>query len=138
MSSILSQLFHKASVKGASVKGPHLSLPKRIIFIRHGESMGNVDERAYSETPDWKICMTKRGFKQAENAGKTLAELCRGEKIFVYVSPYLRTMQTWQQIKSVMEAESPPPTEIIGWRQEPRVSEQQFGNFQVSLATNYF
>ena len=127
MSSILSQLFHKTTPKQST-----FSLPKRIIFVRHGESLGNVDERAYSETPDWKISMTKRGFRQAENAGHRLIELCRNETVFAYVSPYQRTMQTFQTMKSKIEAESPPPLELIGWRQEPRIAEQQFGNFQVS------
>ena len=32
-----------------------LRLPKRIILVRHGESLGNVDEQYYENTPDWKI-----------------------------------------------------------------------------------
>jgi hypothetical protein len=35
-------------------------LPKRIILIRHGESLGNIDETAYASIPDWKIPLTRR------------------------------------------------------------------------------
>ena len=35
-------------------------LPKRIILLRHGESLGNIDETAYASIPDWKIPMTRR------------------------------------------------------------------------------
>lgn len=35
-------------------------LPKRIILLRHGESLGNVDDTAYSTIPDWKIPLTRR------------------------------------------------------------------------------
>jgi hypothetical protein len=35
-------------------------LPKRIILIRHGESLGNIDDTAYATIPDWKIPMTRR------------------------------------------------------------------------------
>ena len=43
--------------------------PKRIILIRHGESEGNTDSRAYARTPDSKIRLTERGFAQALVAG---------------------------------------------------------------------
>ena len=31
---------------------------RRIILVRHGESEGNKDERAYVHTPDWRIALT--------------------------------------------------------------------------------
>jgi broad specificity phosphatase PhoE len=127
-------------------------LPKRIILLRHGESLGNVNEAAYSEIPDWKIPLTELGKKQAHQVGKELHELCSGESVYVYVSPYHRTMQTWQIIKQELEGKDNdsgddnvnegPNSEkseskeknqirILGIRQEPRIAEQQFGNFQV-------
>ena len=39
-------------------------LPKRIILVRHGESMGNVDETIYSRVPDPQIRLTDRGREQ--------------------------------------------------------------------------
>ena len=35
-------------------------LPKRIILLRHGESLGNIDDTAYSTIPDWKLPLTRR------------------------------------------------------------------------------
>ncbi len=35
-------------------------LPKRIILLRHGESLGNIDDTAYASIPDWKIPLTRR------------------------------------------------------------------------------
>jgi hypothetical protein len=29
--------------------------PKRIVLIRHGQSVGNIDASAYASTPDWKV-----------------------------------------------------------------------------------
>ena len=34
--------------------------PKRIILVRHGESLGNVDESAYCSISDWKIPLTEQ------------------------------------------------------------------------------
>ncbi len=110
----------------------------RIILIRHGESLGNIDERAYGETADWRIPLTKRGREQARLAGKKVAshisssnnnnnpkEVSKSNNIFFYVSPYLRTRQTLREILHEI-----PSDQILGIREDPRISEQQFGNFQ--------
>src|SRR5688572_6545354 len=47
-------------------------LPRRIYIIRHGESIGNVDEKAYAKVPDNKIELTERGKQQASVAGQRL------------------------------------------------------------------
>ena len=114
----------------------------RIILIRHGESLGNIDERAYGETADWRIPLTNRGREQARNAGKKVASHIilpsnsnnnnpigrtgsGSNNIFFYVSPYLRTRQTLREILHEI-----PSDQILGIREDPRISEQQFGNFQ--------
>lgn len=100
--------------------------PKRIILIRHGESIGNVDEKAYVTTPDWKVPLTLRGRKQASDAGKRLNDLIESDElIFLYYSPYLRTRETVQEILRHIDSQ-----QVISSREEPRISEQQFGNFQ--------
>jgi len=126
-------------------------LPKRIILLRHGESLGNVDDTAYSTIPDWKIPLTRRGERQALRAAKDIAELLDGESLFTYCSPYKRAIGTWDIIEDYLEDNNRKSTdktdgttsseerdckskktgvEIIGMREEPRVAEQQFGNFQ--------
>ena len=94
------------------------------------------------DTADWRIPLTLLGKQQARAAGDTIRELlrqpvgdaCSGAtdtkdgrtaKIFFYVSPYRRTRQTLRGIMSRLDR-----TQIVGVREEPRISEQQFGNFQ--------
>ena len=133
-----SLLRHSSSCSSSATKR---ALPgiHRIILIRHGESLGNIDERAYGETADWRIPLTNRGREQARNAGKKVAShiiLPSNNKptestgsgsnnIFFYVSPYLRTRQTLREILHEI-----PSDQILGIREDPRISEQQFGNFQ--------
>ena len=131
-------------------------------LLHHHYSLGNIDERAYGETADWRIPLTKTGREQARLAGKKVASLVMSLKsseyihniddviiqntsvcnnnnnnnnnenptnkegnIFFYVSPYLRTRQTLREILHEI-----PPNRILGIREDPRISEQQFGNFQ--------
>jgi len=76
--------------------------PHRIILVRHGESEGNLDESVYTRTPDAHISLTQRGKDQAIEAGKKLKEeVINGgpdESIYVYLSPYLRSKQTYEGI----------------------------------------
>ena len=100
--------------------------PHRIILIRHAESLGNVDENEYVTTPDWKISLSEKGKEQAQVAGERLCDIIgdRG-KVFFYVSPYMRTRQTLDEILKSFSR-----SQVIGIREEPRIVEQQFGNFQ--------
>mmetsp|Transcript_16208 Transcript_16208/g.36033 ORF Transcript_16208/g.36033 Transcript_16208/m.36033 type:complete len:346 (-) Transcript_16208:153-1190(-) len=100
--------------------------PRRIILVRHGESQGNIDDNAYVDTPDWKVSLTDRGHQQASAAGKQLKELIGDSgRVFFYYSPYKRTTQTLENMSQHLDDE-----QIVSVREEPRMSEQQFGNFQ--------
>ncbi|CAM9728328.1 unnamed protein product, partial [Chrysoparadoxa australica] len=99
--------------------------PQRIVIVRHGESMGNLDETAYGTIPDWLIPLTKQGHEDARNTGRLVKQHVRDGPVFFYTSPYLRTKQT---LAGMVEAFT--SNEIIGVREEPRLTEQQFGNFQ--------
>jgi broad specificity phosphatase PhoE len=101
--------------------------PRRIILVRHGESLGNVDESAYTRIPDSKICLTEKGWNQAVKCGKDIRELIESDhsddwKAYFYVSPYKRTLQTLRGIGMAFERER-----IAGVREEPRLREQDFG-----------
>lgn len=50
-------------------------LPKRLLLIRHGESLGNCNESAYTTTPDWMIPLTEDGINQSKQLGKDLREI---------------------------------------------------------------
>ena len=84
-----------------------------------------MNESAYVNTADWQIPLTEVGRQQARGAGAELAELLGDESVFFYVSPYRRTLQTLEEIEKSLI-----PKSIWGIRQEPRIAEQQFGNFQ--------
>mmetsp|Transcript_13216 Transcript_13216/g.27761 ORF Transcript_13216/g.27761 Transcript_13216/m.27761 type:complete len:320 (-) Transcript_13216:21-980(-) len=101
--------------------------PHRIFLMRHGQSLGNVDESAYVNTADWRIPITDLGRKQAKDAGKLLREKISEDdaKVVFYVSPYLRTHQTLNELLPFFDE-----SEILAVQEEPRISEQQIGNFQ--------
>ena len=94
-------------------------------FQKGQESVGNLNEQAYVCTADWRIPLSDRGIVQAIDAGVRLSRITEGRKVFVYHSPYLRTCQTTGYMIPQLPAGS-----IIGVREEPRIAEQQFGNFQ--------
>ncbi|KAJ0975678.1 hypothetical protein J5N97_017643 [Dioscorea zingiberensis] len=109
----------------------HRRLPKRIILVRHGESQGNLNMSAYTHTPDHRIPLTPLGLEQACAAGQHIKEvvskggLLDDWKMYFYVSPYERTRSTLREIGRAFTKKR-----IIGVREECRVREQDFGNFQ--------
>ena len=108
----------------------HKPLPKRIILVRHGESEGNLDGAAYTRTPDHQIPLTQEGLVQAQQAGERIRQIVsamsRDWKVYFYVSPYGRTRSTLNEI-----GKSFSKKRVIGVREECRIREQDFGNFQV-------
>lgn len=85
-----------------------------------------MDEEAYVHNADWRIRLTERGRQQARAAGKAVMELIGPEaNLHVYVSPYARTRETLAHM-----LESVPEERVVRLREDPRISEQQFGNFQ--------
>ncbi|CAN1778223.1 Phosphoglycerate mutase-like protein AT74 [Linum perenne] len=111
---------------------PRPPRPRRIILVRHGQSEGNVDENAYTRVADPKIELTQKGKAQAEECGRRIRELIEKNgaaeedwKVYFYVSPYKRTRQTLQHLGKAFER-----GRISGVREEPRLREQDFGNFQ--------
>lgn len=89
--------------------------------------MGNVDESAYVTTADWRIPLTNVGWDQAAEAGRKLREtICeKGAAVLFYNSPYTRAKQTLDIIKPYFN-----DNEVVACMEEPRISEQQIGNFQ--------
>jgi broad specificity phosphatase PhoE len=114
--------------------------PRAIYLIRHGESEGNIDEGIYKRVPDWQINLTKKGERQAQEAGKKLLDDVQAElskvtfddkvnetlrrisrpPIMFYVSSLNRARQTAKIINGFFNAEM---------REDPRLREQEFGNY---------
>ncbi|GFP88812.1 phosphoglycerate mutase-like protein at74h [Phtheirospermum japonicum] len=105
-------------------------LPKRIILVRHGESQGNEDETVLEYVPDYKIKLSKKGGHQARTTGSTIRDIVSGKsenwKVVFYVSPSSRTRETVEEIVG----STFPKDRVVGVREECRLREQHFGNFQ--------
>ncbi|MFA6228413.1 MAG: histidine phosphatase family protein [Patescibacteria group bacterium] len=76
---------------------------KKIIFVRHGESIGNakgLDDESLVELPNHRFPLTLNGQNQAHHAGRALKIVgLSWEQAFF--SSYLRTEQTLQGITEV-------------------------------------
>jgi broad specificity phosphatase PhoE len=100
-------------------------LPRHILLLRHGQSLGNVDQNLFATMPDWKIPLSDTGKAQAREAGRRIQHLIRADSpLILYVSPYVRTKETLLEVQSVLK------NPVLFTREEPRLREQDFGNFQ--------
>lgn len=118
--------------------------PRRIILIRHGESEGNSDPDYYAHTPDNQVPLTEKGREQSRRCGEELRNLlsCRGreadaktcirrqETAHFYVSPFLRAVQTFEEISKSLAPNS------YTWMEEPRLREQEWGNLLTQADQN--
>lgn len=102
----------------------------RIFLVRHGESLGNIDEKAYGQFGDHNVPLTQWGYRQATEAGHIIASYLRSvptaglDKLHVWYSPFLRTRQTKDALLDVL------PANIIGEvREDYLLREQDFGLF---------
>jgi len=72
----------------------------RILLVRHGESLGNVDPGVHAKTADHAIPLSAKGFEQARAAGRAVADYyarthgAARPHVRLWVSPYKRTRQT--------------------------------------------
>lgn len=98
--------------------------PKRIILIRHGESLGNTDWGFYGKLQNHKIPLTPKGRLQAFEAGKELKIIIKNQSVQFYVSPYLRTRETYAEILKSFGKNT------INEYEEPRLREQDSGHLR--------
>ncbi|TKX21320.1 hypothetical protein C1H76_6394 [Elsinoe australis] len=111
--------------------------PRMIILIRHAQSEGNLNRDVHQIIPDHRVKLTQEGRKQANEAGYRLREMLRpDDTIRIFTSPYRRTRETTEGLlKSLTESTpesgpSPFSRSAIKVYEEPRLREQDFGNFQ--------
>lgn len=98
--------------------------PRRIILVRHGESEGNLDNSKYETTPDYALKLTQKGISQAVQAGKDIKSMLGDESIYVYLSPFFRTRETYKHIHASI---SDNVTKAI---EDPRIREQDWGHLR--------
>ncbi|KAI9655158.1 MAG: hypothetical protein M1821_005641 [Bathelium mastoideum] len=85
--------------------------------------------------PDHRVRLTQEGWNQAEEAGRRLKGMLRpDDTLQFFTSPYRRTRETTEGILKSLCGEdgtpSPFPRQSVKVYEEPRIREQDFGNFQ--------
>lgn len=102
----------------------------RIFLVRHGESLGNLDEQAYRQFGDHNVPLTQFGYRQALDAGRAIASYLNApqrpgfRKLRIWYSPYLRTRQTRDALLEVLPSES-----VGAVHEDYLLREQDFGLF---------
>jgi len=131
--------------------------PRLLILIRHAQSEGNrkwtsireqiepkglaltvlaVGNRDIHQTvPDHRVKLTSEGWQQAYDAGRRLRKMLRADDtLHFFTSPYRRTRETTEGILATLTSDEPEPSAFkrnnIKVYEEPRLREQDFGNFQ--------
>ncbi len=89
-----------------------------MILLRHAESLGNVDELAYTRIPDHALPLTEKGRQEALAVAPEIVRLLGGARPAVYVSPYSRTRETLRLLDIRASYERLVP--------EPRLREQDW------------
>src|SRR5262245_1504096 len=97
---------------------------ERIILIRHGESEGNADNSLYQTTQDFALKLSARGVEQAKQAGKRIGEIIRDGSLYVYLSPYHRTRETYSHISETIGRN------VVKIVEDPRLREQDWGHLR--------
>jgi 2,3-bisphosphoglycerate-dependent phosphoglycerate mutase len=105
----------------------------RIFLVRHGQSLGNVDQSVHKKMADHAIPLSELGRQQAREAGEALASYlfpkgfiatALAPKFRVWASPYKRTQQTADGF-----LEGFPDVLVRDRREHILLCEQQFGLF---------
>ncbi|KAL2222760.1 phosphoglycerate mutase family domain protein [Thermoascus aurantiacus ATCC 26904] len=109
--------------------------PRMIILIRHAQSEGNKNREIHQTVPDHRVKLTPEGHKQALEAGRRLRALLRpDDTLHFFTSPYRRARETTDGILQSLTSDDPSPSPFprhtIKVYEEPRLREQDFGNFQ--------
>ncbi|WEW55037.1 hypothetical protein PRK78_000465 [Emydomyces testavorans] len=109
--------------------------PRLIILIRHAQSEGNKNREIHQTVPDHRVKLTPEGHRQALEAGQRLRAMLRpDDTLHFFTSPYQRTRETTEGILTSLTSDDPTPSPFprntIKVYEEPRLREQDFGNFQ--------
>lgn len=107
-----------------------MAMPDQLVFVRHGESEGNVamnsakkgDESFYTDEfimkPGRQWRLTAEGVKQAQLAGKWILDNIGDDFFRYYVSPYVRTRETAANLQLPKAA----------WKISRRLRERDYGD----------
>lgn len=112
-----------------------MAKPRLIILIRHAQSEGNKNREIHQTIPDHRVKLTQDGWQQAYDAGRRLRKMLRADDtLHFFTSPYRRTRETTEGILATLTSDEAEPSPFkrnnIKVYEEPRLREQDFGNFQ--------
>ncbi|KAL2160065.1 hypothetical protein VTH06DRAFT_1720 [Thermothelomyces fergusii] len=98
-------------------------------------SEGNKNRDIHQTVPDHRVKLTPEGWQQAYDAGRRLRAMLReDDTLHFFTSPYRRTRETTEGILATLTSDDPEPSPFkrdkIKVYEEPRLREQDFGNFQ--------
>ncbi|ARM88683.1 phosphoglycerate mutase family protein [Rhizobium sp. CIAT894] len=101
----------------------------RLFLVRHGESLGNINEQAYRQFGDHNVPLTQWGYRQAVEAGSVIASYLKGlpsqiSPLHIWYSPFLRTRQSKDALLSAL-----PESSVGDIREDYLLREQDFGLF---------
>ena len=114
-----------------------MSMPRRIVFVRHGQSESNIlqsaqkkgerfeHEQLVGSRVDWKQRLSKEGRKQAEDAAINLKNIYGEMNFFdsLYLSPFIRARETALIIGG--------DDNSLNWNIDDRLSERIWGIYGV-------
>jgi broad specificity phosphatase PhoE len=109
--------------------------PASITLVRHGESESNVVDAASVDgvpphlrgTPNHRVKLTERGREQARATGVALAQKFPQGFDYIYMSPYLRTIQTKDGLVEGFPSDWPVKMKEYHIRRDILLREQDFG-----------
>ena len=120
-----------------------MAMPRDLVFVRHGESVGNVARRAerkgdeslftpeFQSRPDSRWPLTERGIEQAKCAGQFILKRF-GRDAFdrYYHSPYVRPRQTAGYLGQIAAPNA-------RWALDRRLREREWGDLGTMPAREY-
>ncbi|KAF8063012.1 ALKBH8 [Scenedesmus sp. PABB004] len=121
----------RESSSAGAAELPAVSLPPYIVLLRHGESAGLEQLQEQLQIPNHRIPLSSRGVAQSLAAGRAIRQLLErdggggGGRLFLYTSPFLRCIQTAQQVARALDDD-----QLLGYQEEVQLREQDWGNFQ--------
>lgn len=83
-----------------------------------------MDKRKYQTVQDFALRLTSTGVEQAKLAGKQIKSIIGDEAIYVYLSPFFRTRETFENIRGAIESN------IYKTIEDPRIREQDWGHLR--------
>ena len=121
------------SLTDAQKEAQWSQLPERILLLRHGQAEHNLEHGSIltaenpNRKPDNLSELTRQGVEESHRAGNYIRQLVGfGSSVSIIVSPFERALQTCLCVQQQLEG-----VEVRQVHVEPRVREQEFGNFQI-------